>query len=301
MPHVVCQCGSRFKFAETHIGKKAKCKKCGTILTLEDDEAPIAIADEPDWGKEIEQATQNAHSLAAPPTKIPPGGIPKVIIEKPEKPDTYARSFVKTLLFPTSLGNFFNFSGIWFGLFVGSLIPFVSLLVACWWMAYRFQVVSSGAAGDQDIPNFKVVTDWVEELIYPFFRWTASWIIVLLPALVYATVATSQGWLNVGPMGPTLSNGLGGAAAISSWGDTTHPIDRIWAFLLADHDFVYRDGRVFDHLPHRTHHPHDTENFPSLSDDRDHRLCCHGYELPDRRLVSGANHPRRGRELWLNV
>lgn len=61
MPRLTCQCGARYRFDDAVVGKKAKCKKCGSIFVIEsEDEGIIPFADEPDFFSEVAQAARRS-------------------------------------------------------------------------------------------------------------------------------------------------------------------------------------------------------------------------------------------------
>ena len=67
MPTSHCQCGAKYRYGESSIGKRARCKKCGTVFTLtpEDEEGPIPLSDDSDMRDEIAAAAARARTAAA--------------------------------------------------------------------------------------------------------------------------------------------------------------------------------------------------------------------------------------------
>ncbi|UCC29569.1 MAG: rhomboid family intramembrane serine protease [Phycisphaerales bacterium] len=67
MPTSHCQCGAKYRYSESSIGKRAKCKKCGAVFTLkpEDDDGPIPLTDDSDMRDEIAAAAARARAAAA--------------------------------------------------------------------------------------------------------------------------------------------------------------------------------------------------------------------------------------------
>ena len=47
MPTQRCECGAKYRFPESSLGKRAKCKKCGAVfkLTGKEDDGTIPICD----------------------------------------------------------------------------------------------------------------------------------------------------------------------------------------------------------------------------------------------------------------
>ena len=67
MPTIHCQCGAKYRFPESSIGKRAKCKKCGTVFVLEpdDDEGTIPLADDAEVRDEVAVAAEEAKAATA--------------------------------------------------------------------------------------------------------------------------------------------------------------------------------------------------------------------------------------------
>ena len=127
MPTQHCDCGARYRFPDTAIGKRAKCKKCGTILTLvdEDDLAPIPIAGNP-FADEVANAVQQEKSTHAStseagkpvsaaflPTSETVGKLGPVVIEEVENSKSYGQNIIAAFLFPTSVNNAITFVVLW--------------------------------------------------------------------------------------------------------------------------------------------------------------------------------------------
>lgn len=89
MPKFQCACGAKYRFPDSAMGKKAKCKRCGVVFTLEvDEDGPIPIAkDPPDFGDsplvdKVAAAESRVRSLPASdrprvsgPSPFPPGPL----------------------------------------------------------------------------------------------------------------------------------------------------------------------------------------------------------------------------------
>jgi len=208
MPRQQCQCGARFKFSESSLGKKAECKKCGAIFTLtgDDDLGPIPVAGEPDAFSAV---VTHWSADRTPPVPVPPGppaprGSPAALgsgTSFPSMPESssitrrnYAGDAIWTFLFPAvSPNNLVVFLIIWAGM---SLIPLVlahawplgaigALILFAWYTAFRFAVLESAAAGENDLPEVPVLRDPGEALLAPLIKWIGSWGIVFIPALAY--------------------------------------------------------------------------------------------------------------------
>lgn len=245
MPTLRCECGAKYRFPESAIGKRAKCKKCGTIIVLEgEDEGPIPIADD-GYMDEMAAAAKRAPAVAETTAPVSAGHLPSsetagrlapVVVEEADKPKTYGQSILAAFLFPTSLHNALTFIFLWVAFFVltlmlsggtlglglFALIRFVFYLAFLgWWAAYRFNVVASGAAGDDDLPALVAPDEGVAALLMTLLQWVGSWLVVLMPATVFAVIAFMLGWMDpdtfVDALGEGVSSllfsGSGGGAA----------------------------------------------------------------------------------------
>ncbi len=201
MPSFRCECGAKYKFPDSALGKKAKCKKCGVVFRLKPpDTSTIPIADESPFAAEISSAARKA----PPPAPKPPPNYPGLVIETAEDSKTSTReatddvpakgywgSIFWTLFFPSNIGNLITFLVIWFVL---SLVPLFAaswiglgffILVSFWYIGFRFDVVQSSAGGDENLPKLGFSGDYWDELFLPALRWLGSWVVVTLPAVVY--------------------------------------------------------------------------------------------------------------------
>ncbi len=214
MSHYACACGAKYRFPDSAVGKKAKCKKCGAVFTLAAEEEEILrIADEDPMVAESAMAAERialAEVAAARAQGVAPGHA-KVVIERDEGAnDTPAVSthvglgfgsdVLWTFLFPASPGNLIAFVAIWIGLAIVapvlSFIPLLGFVVEGWYSAFRFGVLRSATAGEEDLPDVNFTNDIFEDFLRPMFQWIASWLVILLPAFAYLIYAVSQGTID---------------------------------------------------------------------------------------------------------
>lgn len=210
MPSVSCSCGARYKIAESSIGKKAKCKKCGETfeLKLPEEAEPIAIADEVGFAGAVAELVERdgatpakdlgvaAASAMALPSKA--GSIrTEHIVTHDHQMGTrqYFRDLLATFVFPKKLGNLVNFVVMWVVLVVGlfgAYVPFFGIILVLmslgWYAAFRFRVIASAAAGEEDVPMLSFEGGIGEGMIIPLLRWVGTWIVVFVPFLVLMTV-----------------------------------------------------------------------------------------------------------------
>ena len=215
MPHHTCDCGARYRFPESSIGKRSKCKQCGAVFTLVDDEngvIPVAedIGASPDAAPEgnVRPLSPVQGEIFAPAGSL--GSIPSVgptleqVAGDALKPD-FSTDVLWTFLFPASPGNLITFIVIWVVMLIISFVPLglraiglmVWILINGWYAAFRFAVLEAAAAGEHDLPSPAFSRDLVDDLIYPLFQWIGSWVVVYIPACVYLLLACLGG--NVDP------------------------------------------------------------------------------------------------------
>lgn len=214
MPKYQCICGAKYKFPDSAIGKKAKCKQCGEVFTLSgDDDAPIAIAEEPHdskWNLEDEvaaaaRARQVAEVTAAPEAPRVPPAVPARAASA-----SFGQSLLWSVFFPSSVYNLIAFFAIWLGLAIGHLIPFLSIVVSLWYAAFRFAVIESAAAGEKGLPEVEFSRAAMVDAVGDALRWIATWGIALAPAIVYFFIIASSGSGGLMRAASTLTGGVTG-------------------------------------------------------------------------------------------
>jgi len=229
MPTSRCKCGAKYRYPESSIGKRAKCKKCGTIFTLkpEDNEGPIPIADDSVMRDEIAAAAARAKSAPASspvsaaylPSAESGGRLGRTVIEEAPAPTSYLRSLLSTLLFLSSIQNVGTFLIIWGALFAANyLMPAAGCLgllgqvvVFGWYAAFRFGVIAEAAAGEKDLPALAGTEGVYDGIIVPLVKWLASWVIVFLPAYVYMLFALYTGALTANELSDLILGGVSGS------------------------------------------------------------------------------------------
>ncbi|MCO6436194.1 MAG: hypothetical protein J5J06_03810 [Phycisphaerae bacterium] len=201
MPSVRCSCGAKFRFAEEHRGRRSKCKKCGAIFVLEEEETgPIPIADEPDQpyrdpqydGPSLDALNLDGPRIEQPSAAAFPREEPSPPLVPPPTPAKgYINNLTWTLLFFTSPTNLITMLVVWFML--GVVLPLVSfggilgliafIFIMGLFAAFEFEVVKSAAAGEDGLPTLAFEGDFVGEVFAPIFKWLASWVAIMLPAI----------------------------------------------------------------------------------------------------------------------
>lgn len=205
MPSVRCICGARYKFAEEHRGRRSKCKQCGNIFVLEIEETgPIPIADEPrspSPGSAIDVTGLEGLSFDGPRIDTTTGTVPALDVPsptlavRPSAAGEYVKRLGWALLFFTAPQNFIVLLILWF--VVGVALPFtimlpmgvfgiiITVIVYGLYFGYLFEIVRSGTAGEDRLPDLGYEGDFVEEIVSPLVKWLASWLLILAPAIVY--------------------------------------------------------------------------------------------------------------------
>lgn len=206
MPTVSCECGAKYKIPDTSLGKKAKCKKCDAVFTLElraDGVIPLAPP-EADFSAafagEIAAAAVAGAAPKAPAIRAviaaPPSSAsvsPPLATRGGSPTKGFGDSVLWTILFPASPENLLTFVGIWIGVGVLGLLPFVSIAVSLWYAAFRFELVESAAGGDEHLPSVSMGSDIWADWIAPALQWTGTWLFVFLPAFAYIIFQASSG------------------------------------------------------------------------------------------------------------
>lgn len=203
MPKQKCQCGAKYTFPESAVGKRAKCAKCGAVMTLRDaeDQGPIRIAGDSNG------ITDGSAVAVASPATLGPAFVPPVpiieeaVVERP--PPGYAGALFGAFTFLRSPQNIIVFVIVWFLLFVqAALLPAAGCIgviggfvVAGWVSAFKFNIIAEAAAGETDLPEVTLSEGIMDGIIVPLLRWIGSWLIVLLPMIITASVLAGLGRL----------------------------------------------------------------------------------------------------------
>ncbi len=207
MPSQTCSCGAKYKFPDASVGKRAKCKKCGSVFELTDDAdmSPIAIADEPPPPPPMpygEDGHPDVHRerIVERPQASPVGVSERVssdngsdpLVDAPTPAKGYWNSALLALLFPSSPHNLVTFLMLWVcisaGLFVAMIVPFIGILVFIftmgWYYSYLFAVVGASAGGDEDLPKIGYADDGLWAYGVNCIKWMGSFVVAFAPAAI---------------------------------------------------------------------------------------------------------------------
>ncbi|MGD2110462.1 MAG: hypothetical protein PVI86_13865, partial [Phycisphaerae bacterium] len=146
MPTKYCQCGARYRFSESDIGRRAKCKKCGTIIILEeeDESGPIPIAENAPWGPRADAAPETVSSTPPASSAFPGAGtVPRAPSaeearprfgapttaeeQEPAHPKSYPEDVIASFFFLGSPYNLLIFLALWVVLTFAQFIPAMAL------------------------------------------------------------------------------------------------------------------------------------------------------------------------------
>lgn len=214
-----CECGAKYKLPETSVGKKAKCKHCGKVFTVPGEAAKKPAASDPDdLFAEISAAVERSKGAAATerptidPVAVALSGQSSTVTAAPIRTSApvgptvtgalagYGNALLRALQFPFSINNIIIFVLLWFILTVKvTILPFAGcvgliaiLIISGWYCTFLFDVVGEAAANRDDLPKISFDQGIMDDIVIPLLSWVGSWIVVLLPAMVYMTVKAGQ-------------------------------------------------------------------------------------------------------------
>lgn len=208
-----CACGARYGFDESSSGKKAKCRKCGSIFAIAPqpiEEPGLSVRADSDF--DLSSALEGGGGIGvrddAPPAP-PPDSLrvhaPRdagALVYDLSAPRGYWENLAWSFLFPTTLNNIILFVVLWMliafdRLFLVIAGPFgyvLGLAITGWFCAIRFETIASAAGGEDDLPVFGSGDGFMGDVVLPLLRWIGSWAVVLLPGAVYLAVASISPW-----------------------------------------------------------------------------------------------------------
>ena len=221
MPRYQCVCGAKFRFLDSAIGKKAKCKRCGAVFTLADEDGPIPIADEPPAAYDSPLAdefagnadiarSQAASNLSGGGGPLSPSVSPQ-LVDLPSPARGYFEAILWTIFFPSSIRNMLTYLAIWIGLAVSWILPcYTWVFLSLWYAAFRFAVIESGAAGDKFLPEVGFSRDDMVDAVGDALRWIGSWAVALAPAVIYFLIEAGSGGSGAQQTVAALAGGVAG-------------------------------------------------------------------------------------------
>lgn len=226
-----CECGAKYRVPDSAIGKRSKCKKCGIVFTLEaEDEGVIPLADEIGLADEVSGAVERERAASPQSDQgrliMPPGspaalaaGGPGQAAAAPDisPPRGYWSNVLWSFLFLASPANLVTYLAMWIILSVGAFVRyggvfalFAFVIIQGWYSAFRFTVLRSAAAGEDEMPSMSTVASSFGDMIEALVAWIGSWIVVLLPSFAYLIYVVSSGTITGMGALEMLSGGLSG-------------------------------------------------------------------------------------------
>ncbi len=119
----------------------------------------------------------------------------------------YIADVMQSLLFIRKPKNIVLFITLWLMLVVREflqtaagmtgylLLPFVGtawLVLSGWYMAFQMNLVTWAAGGEEELPSLAAEDGWWDGIVLPFFRLLTTYVVALLPALIYWMVLVSR-------------------------------------------------------------------------------------------------------------
>lgn len=218
MPRCACSCGAKYRVPLGSLGKSSRCKRCGSVFELVeiDDTLAVAPAVETDEPKTPTAIQGQVLALPGAPSHLAneetfAASVPREVLHR-----RYSSDVVWTFLFPTSLGNMLMFLAIWLVFSLAQLaaapLAFISFILWFvlfgWFAAYRFDILESAAAGDEDLPSPMATRDLAADLVAPLLGWIGSWMVVMAPAALYVAYLLDRGTMDVYGVAELLMGGL---------------------------------------------------------------------------------------------
>jgi len=213
MPIYRCKCGAKYKIPESAVGRRVRCKKCDHLFTVpkaEPEIIPFAVVPEEETGTFAPQ-------FESSPDHPDDGLAPAPIEVRAEK--GYAQSVLWAFLFLSQPGNLITFFFLWFIFVLAGYAPLavvVTTLLGFWYASYKFSLILSGAAGEEELPEIKYAGDVLDELIIPALKWFIGWLFVMMPLLVYLITNMVNGSISGQIIVPLVFGGTGGLLSLAS-------------------------------------------------------------------------------------
>ena len=215
MPKCTCVCGATYRVPDAALGRRVRCKKCGSLFEVEGDETgPIPVADFPSQSPSTGEAIGVSSAAVAPgasgddgvevwragdaPTDGP--------ISRPTPARGYGQSILWTLLFPSDPRGLLTLAGIvaMFVLVDVTSVLSLGLLTSIAWFlftgaycGFRFSVVEGAAAGDESLPDVRGA-DFIDDILKPAMAWVGACAAAGLPAVMWLMLQVYTGVITAG-------------------------------------------------------------------------------------------------------
>ncbi len=67
-----------------------------------------------------------------------------------------------------------------------------AFVIKGWLASFYFNTVTEAAAGEDSLPDLSLTGGWIDDVIIPFFKFAATWLLVLAPAVIYLSVTATD-------------------------------------------------------------------------------------------------------------
>lgn len=216
------QCGKKYKVPENAAGKKVRCKSCQHVSRIPGGEDnTIPLADEPDFFSQAAAAAERASATASMASLTASGFdsddfSPEADRAAAEDAEYYVRTGREedirpaartfwgdvgwSFLFIAQPNNIVIFSFIWIFFIFRELVQFAgpclggiaSLILTGWIFSFYLKCITEMASGEDDLPKIGLTEGIAEDIIIPLFKYMGTWLVLMLPAIVYLIVASSM-------------------------------------------------------------------------------------------------------------
>ena len=221
MPSYTCACGARYKLPDGSGGKRARCKKCGVVFTVPEEEIQVAPPDDDYWDFEKDSspppAVAEASRFGSPAAGTAPetaggtsAGRTAAGSHSPEELVALGRAaaadakkgrgfwgdIVWTFALFTEPNNLAMLVLVWI---LHGLLPFLTaagciglvgyIIVLGWLCSYWFNVIVEAANGEDRLPSMGLTEGVVDDVILPLLKFVGAWLLVFTPAIVCAVIA----------------------------------------------------------------------------------------------------------------
>lgn len=195
MMSVTCSCGKHYQVPEQLAGKRLKCKQCGGPIEVPSDPPALAdddvlIADEVEEAEDIISGGVAVAPLAAGPmtpvlTSSADAGLGSSL-------GAYFKDCARSLIFFAEPHNFAPFVIVailamikpWF-VYAACIGGICMIILQGWILSFLFNTLLNAAGGSRELPELNLLEGPVDTIIIPMFKYLASWVVVLWPAIAY--------------------------------------------------------------------------------------------------------------------
>ncbi|MBK8913845.1 MAG: hypothetical protein IPM64_04440 [Phycisphaerales bacterium] len=209
-----CACGAKYQVPDSAAGRSARCKKCGDTFRIEaadalsaspvDDLYALAGGAAVDVPRPAPEAAEAVPVQATVRYVADPAAAPRTdrggALRDAAALGRAIGGNLRVMLRGGSLATLFI---LWILLtmrtvasFAGCLGTVTSLIISGWYMAYLFNVVTSGADNEEELPSMSLEGGWVDDIVAPLAKYLLAYALALLPffgSLIYVIALEASG------------------------------------------------------------------------------------------------------------